>query len=148
MGPARSVAVRLEIPIAPSGGSKSLIFLVFYNDLTIWPTKGGQGTPRAPQGIAKTSPRYSAELQGTLQGLHGTRSAAVPLEILIALGGGPKSLIFLVFYSYLTIWPTKGGQGTPRAPQGTAKTSPRYPAEPQGTLKGPRGTSTRLLERS
>ena len=61
------------------------------------------------------------------------------LEEVIGVSGGPKSLIFIVFYSYLTIWPTKGGQGTPRALQGTAKTSPMYPAEPHGTLKGPVG---------
>ena len=48
-------------------------------------------------------------------------------EVAVALGGAPKSLLFHWFYSHLAIWHTKGGQGTPRAPQGASRGSPRHP---------------------
>ena len=72
------------------------------------------------------------------------RSAADAPEVLMALGGAPKSLLFHWFYCYLAIWCTKGGQGTPRAPQGVSRGSARHPHRAprysSGTPRDPQGT--------
>ena len=71
----------------------------------------------------------------------------------ISLCGDPKSLLFQWFYCYLAIWRSKGGgQGTPRAPQGVSRGSPRHPhrapRDSSGTPRDPHKTPISALRSS
>ena len=58
----------------------------------------------------------------------------------------------LWFYCYLAIWRSKGGQGTPRAPQGVSRGSPRHPhrapRDSSGTPRDPHKTPISALRSS